>query len=95
MDDINKAYQEVNYILSKAPEELKEKISPKVLNQIDLRRDRNYEVNFDMSKPLGSQNLLDSTKSILSMMYYDYWCKDEEEKKNLAGKFYLNNDLMK
>ena len=43
-----------------------------------------------MDKPLEEQGLSKQTLSILSVLNYNFWCKDEEKRKQLIEKYSEN-----
>lgn len=88
---LREAYSEIYYILSVAPSEYQSKISDKFKRNIDERRDKKYNVNIDMTKPLNTQNLKPETKAMLAMMYYNYWSENDQEKKELS-KMFIDNE---
>lgn len=45
---------------------------------IDSIRDKNYKVNIDYTQNLNKQELQEGTKVILSLIYRDYLCSQEE-----------------
>lgn len=44
-----------------------------------------------MKRPLREQNIHQRTYDILGMLQLNYWCNDENEKKELIKKFDDNN----
>jgi hypothetical protein len=77
-DDYHKAYKEVLHILDSSPKEMVDKIPENVMEVFRANADENYECDFDINDE--NVELLDETKNILGMIYYKYWCEDEEEK---------------
>ena len=47
---------------------------------IDSNRDTEYKVNIDYTKSLNEQELQKGTKVLLSLIYRDYLCSEEERK---------------
>lgn len=88
--ELREAYSEIYYIISVAPSDFQNKISDKFKKNIDEKRDKNYNVNIDMTKPLAKQNLKPETKTMLAMMYYNYWGENDIEKEELSKKFREN-----
>ena len=88
--ELREAYSEIYYIISVAPSDFQNKISDKFKKNIDAKRDKDYNVNIDMTKPLSKQNLKPETKTMLAMMYYNYWSADDNEKAELSNKFREN-----
>ena len=59
-------------------DELYEKIPKKFLAFIRENKDNNYVINIDYSKSINEQELLQQTRVILSLIYRDYLCTEEE-----------------
>lgn len=83
------AYTEVNCLLKYFPKEYIDKLPNKLLEMIQNRSDRKYNINVDVKKDLESQNISKKTKDILVVLKYNYWSTDDE-KKYLRKKFYEN-----
>lgn len=62
-------------------ENLKNKIPLKTRESIKRAGDKNYNFNYDNTISLSKQNLLPETKSLLSIIYTDYLCTEEEQRK--------------
>lgn len=83
------AYTEVICLLKYFPKEYIDKLPNKLLEMIQNRSDRKYNINVDVKKDLESQNISKKTKDILVVLKYNYWSTDDE-KKYLRKKFYEN-----
>lgn len=90
-NNIYKAYAEVDKILSFMDTTYVEKIPKKMRDLFRNEKLQNYEPNIDPKISLDEQNLQKKTYAILAMLNLNYWCKDEEEKKELI-KLYAEND---
>lgn len=93
-NNIYKAYAEVDKILSFMDTTYVEKIPKKMRDLFRNEKLQNYEPNIDPKISLDKQNLQKKTYAILAMLNLNYWCKDEEEKKELI-KLYAENDRKK
>ena len=51
---------------------------------------KEYKCNFDYNKPLRELNLLDETRGIIGMICYNYWCINEEQRKQYINKLNEN-----
>lgn len=71
------AYSEVYYLITKMPEEMKNKIPENLINEIRNNMDKDYNVNPEQ-KSIEDLKLLDETKKILSVLYTDYITTNEE-----------------
>ena len=55
---------------------------------------KDYKTNIEPTIPLDEQKLQKKTLIILAMLNINYWCEDENEKKELI-KLYSENDKRK
>ena len=85
------AYAEVDTILDFMDKEYISEIPEKLRNIFREKKAKDYIKNIVPSKPLEEQELKDETLSILAVLNYNYWCKDEREKKELL-KLYADNE---
>lgn len=79
--EYSKAFVELNEIINNMDENLKNKIPAKMKEDIKRAGDKNYKFSFDKTLKLSEQILLPETKSLLSIIYSDYLCPDDEKKK--------------
>ena len=73
----SKAYTEVYYIISKMPDEMKNKIPEKIINNIKNRMDKKYKFHIP-NDDFENVELLEDTEKILSVLYTDYFSTEEE-----------------
>ena len=85
------AYAEVDTILNFMDKEYISEIPEKLRNMFREKKAKDYIKNIVPSKPLEEQELKDETLSILAVLNYNYWCKDENEKEKLL-KLYADNE---
>lgn len=85
------AYAEVDTILNFMDKEYISEIPEKLRNMFREKKAKDYIKNIVPSKPLEEQVLKDETLSILAVLNYNYWCKDENEKEKLL-KLYADNE---
>ena len=78
-----KVYSEVNFIIENLDEEYRNKIPKKLLEIINSKKMKYYEPNIDVKKSLYEQDVERDTLVLLAMIYYNCWCEDDEEKKEL------------
>ena len=76
-----KAFVELNEIINHFNTNLKNKIPKKTLAAIKNAKDKNYQFKYDNTQSLSKQKLLPETISLLSIIYSDYLCSEEEKKK--------------
>ena len=81
---------DIDIILNILPNEEKNKIPSKLRNFIFENRLENYESTIDIEVPIEEQEIHPDTQTFLGMLYLNYWCKDEEEKRELKSLFAEN-----
>ena len=81
---------DINLILNALPEEDRNKVPAKLRNFIFENRLENYESTIDIEVPIEEQEIHPDTQTFLGMLYLQYWCKDEEEKRELKCLFAEN-----
>lgn len=84
------ATTEINKILSYLPIEYVEKIPTKLRKFFKDIESKEYIPNIDPYKQLDEQDLRPKTKTLLTIIYRNYWC-NEQEKAELDKKL-LEND---
>ena len=90
-DSLSKAYAEVLLILSYMEQKYIDMIPKKLLELFNEEKDKNYQPNINPNISLAEQNLQRKTLALLAMLNLNYWCKDENERKELL-KMYSEND---
>lgn len=85
-------FSEVKCILDFLPINYTEKLPKKLLNIIDSLYDEKFKININPNIELKNQNFTEDTKNVIAVLKYNYWCKDDEEKENLARMFKENED---
>lgn len=76
----NQVCSEVYDIIYHMEEELFNKIPKNFIDLMKQNRDENFEVNIDYSKSINDQDLQRGTRVILSLIYRDYLCSEEQRK---------------
>ena len=84
------AYSEVHEFLELLSEEQRQKIPEAQSVLFDNERDKEYVKKIDISIPLKDQELKEETLAILALLYLQYWCENEEEKKQLKSLYAKN-----
>ena len=90
-NNLSKAYAEVLLILSYMEQKYIDMIPKKLLELFNEEKDKNYQPNINPNISLAEQNLQRKTLALLAMLNLNYWCKDENERKELL-KMYSEND---
>ena len=78
-----KVYSEVYAVLCVLDEDDQKKIPKKILNKINVERDRNYQFHINEDAPLIEQNLSPEAIAMLAALKLDYLCESKEEKEDL------------
>lgn len=78
-DNYGKACKEVYIILQSLGDEIICKIPKKVIKFIEENMDKDYWFTIDSSIPIESQDFLEETLGIISLIYRDYICTPEEK----------------
>ena len=84
------AYAEVDMILNLMDAKYISKIPEKLRNIFKEKKDQSYNKEIVTYKPLEEQDLNHETLSILAVLNYKYWCKDENKKKELMDRYEEN-----
>ena len=84
------AYAEVDAILSHMDESYINQIPIKIRNTFKKFKSKTYTKDFNPNIPLEEQNLKRETITLLAILNYNYWCKDENRKKELMNIYTEN-----
>lgn len=84
------ACTEINELLQYFPQEYKDSIPRKMKDFLKENEDVNHKIQIDLNKKLEEQNLTSETKTLLILIYRNYWAT-EERKKDL-DKIFMEND---
>ncbi len=83
MNNLKKAFSEVDMILDLIDSEMKNKVSANFIKLIKEEKDNEYKPNINPEIPLEEQNILPETIDILALLKLNYWCNEEEKKELL------------
>lgn len=86
----NSLYQ-INEILKFMAPNLKDRIPKKFISYFENNKSQEYNWTIDKSLPLEKQDLLPTTKEILTVLYKDFICDDIERVK--LEKTLSNNEI--
>ena len=84
------AYAEIDEILGYLPDEYVNKIPVKLREFYKKEKDKEYVSKIDPYKTLDNQKIKPKTKTLLIIIYREYWCNEEE--KNRLDKVLIEND---
>ena len=76
--ELEKAYYEVSEILKYMSSDLVEKIPIKIRNFFEENKAKNYNFKYNLNKSLDQQEVSQETNEILTILYRDYICDQEE-----------------
>lgn len=85
-------YSEVYQVLNLLGNEYANKLPKSLLNMLEEKRNINYVPKYTDAQPLNKQNIQKETLSIIALLHLNYWCENEEEKKQLKQMFKSNED---
>ena len=77
----SKAFAEVESVLLTLDNSLKKKIPECVMKALSDNKDKKYIFNYDFNKTIYEQNISVEAKIMLSKIYKDYLCTEEEKQK--------------
>ncbi len=89
-NEFAEASAELIEILRYIPKTEVEKIPLKLRGFFEDVSKPNYSVRIDPRKPLEEQDLKEKTKDLITVIYRNYWCTEEE--KRILDKQLLEND---
>ena len=89
--ETRQAYSEVNRFLELIGEDLSNKIPLKLRNFFSREMDKTYIPTINAHIPIKEQKLKRKTISIIAGLNLQYWCKDEEKKKQLLNSYSQNS----
>ena len=83
MQDIiySNALYQVSEILNYIDYDLKARIPKRFISYIELNKSEDYNWKIDTTLPLEKQELLQTTKEILAVLYRNYMCNNDERAK--------------
>lgn len=89
-NEFAEASAEITEILGYLPKEYVEKIPVKLRKFFDKVRKQDYVSNIDPYKLLDEQDLKQKTKTLITILYRNYWCSEEERAE--LDKILIEND---
>ena len=93
MDNIEyqNAFTEILEILTYISKEDYEKIPNHLIEIFENNSNKTYKFKYDYKKSLEEQGCSDITKTILSLLYRDYWAENDEKRDLLLEEKKLRN----
>ncbi len=83
-NEYRKTLSDVDLILNELTEDEVNKIPKKLRKFISDNKLKEYKSSIITDKPIEDQELTSSTQAFLAMLYLNYWCENEDEKKELT-----------
>lgn len=77
--ELSEAAVEFNCILDHSSQEIINKIPEKFITFMKSIASTTYTFNYDKNKKLNEQNIKPETRGIISLVYQDYICSEEEK----------------
>ena len=72
------AYKEVMEILKYISKEEYKKIPNNMIELFETQANQEYDFKFNINKKIDEQEISDLAKTILAILYRDYWATEEE-----------------
>lgn len=99
-DEDRIAYSEILYLISTMDKSYVDKIPEELMNFFHAASMENYEVQIDRNLPRYTDNFKKYTVDIFNVINLNFWCKNEEERRNTINylldkttEFKLNEQL--
>ena len=89
--EYKKMLTEGNAVLDSLDEELYKKLPESLTNVIKRDKDNSYDFKLDETKSINEQEMMEQTKSFLTMLYLKFWA-DEQEKEETLRHMKLNEE---
>lgn len=74
---------EVNAVLDSLDEELYNKLPNNLTSVIKRDKDNSYDYKLDETKTINEQEMMEQTKSFLTMLYLKFWANEKEKEETL------------
>lgn len=91
-NNYHKALTEVYIIIEHLSKDLKAKIPDRFIKFVIANKDENYVFKFNKNEPIQNQKLLEETKVLLTVVYREFLCS-QEEKEELNKKLLENERI--
>jgi len=83
-----KEYNEVVEILNHIPKEDFKKIPEDLVNMFKFNMDSDYNFKYDTKKTLNEQNVSKEAKTIIAILFKNYWATPQQREKIIAKEKY-------
>lgn len=82
------AYSEVLEILNHIPKSDYDKIPNNMIELFTTNQNKEYIFSYDVNKTLNEQNVSKKAKTIIAILFRDYWATEHQKEKILAKEKY-------
>lgn len=82
------AYSEVVEILNHIPKSDYDKIPNNMIELFNINKNKKYSFSYDVNKTLDEQNVSKKAKTIIAILFRDYWATSAQREKILAKEKY-------
>lgn len=83
-------YAEVDAVLDNMQEEYVNELPKKLRKMFSEKKSDTYVKEIFLDLPIGEQGLKAETLAVLAVLNYNYWCKDEDKKRELIELYNRN-----
>ena len=85
---MGREYNEVVEILNHIPKADYNKVPQNIIDMFKSNMETNYFFEYDTKKTLNEQNVSKDAKTIIAILYRDYWATEEQRRKIIAKENY-------
>lgn len=86
-NELSQSMYEVSVILENTDRKLIQKIPEKILNTIKQTAKQQIEFKYNRARKLKEQEISNTTRGILTLIYRDYFCSEEQRK--IYNEYYI------
>lgn len=90
--ETKEVYSEVYQVLNLLGDEYKDKLPKSFIKMIEEKRDFNYNPQLTDEMLLSEQNVHKETMNIITLLYLNYWCSNENEVIEIKKRLKENED---
>ncbi len=86
-NELSQSMYEVSVILENTDKKLIQKIPEKILNTIKQTAKQQVKFKYNRARKLKDQEISNTTRGILALIYRDYFCSEEQRK--IYNEYYI------
>lgn len=91
-EEKRKVFSEIDSFLSIIGEKYRNKIPKKLQEMYKMKKEEGYNPKYTLEIPLEKQDIRRETIAMIGLLHLNYWCENEEEKKELQRLFNDNEN---